>query len=160
MRKSTASIIGGVIGSVIGGGLIGHKYCAKLMAARQLADKHLTMIRLYDIWMMTKQNGRSVSEYLMEKGIHEVAIYGMSYMGIRLFHELKDSLICVKFGIDCSLKTRIKGLDVYHLDEIKDSDVDAVIVTAFFAFDSIKKNLENLNFHNVIALDEIFYDLV
>lgn len=139
---------------------MGHKYCIKWMESIKLADKHLHMVRLYDTWMMTKQSGASIEKYLMDKGIHTIAIYGMSYMGVRLFHELKKSGIHVEYGMDRETKMRIPKLSIVHPDEAEMEKVDAVVVTAIFAFDSIKRDLENLGFSRIIALDEILYHLV
>lgn len=152
--------IGMLTGMALGGYWAGHKYCLKLIESRALEDKHLNMVRLYDAWMMTKQRGASVSEYLTNHDIHTVAIYGMSYMGIRLFHDLKDSSVQVKYGIDRELKMRIPGIMTYHPDEVQEKEVDAVIVTAIFSFDFIKKDLRALGFKRIVALDEILYDLM
>lgn len=155
-----AGCLGAAIGIAFGGYWMGHKYCVKLVESGEISNKHLHMVRLYDNWMMTKQNGASIEKYLMDKGIHTIAIYGMSYMGIRLFHELKNSSVQIKYGIDREKKARIPGIDIYKPDEIKKEGVDAVVVTAVFAFDSVKGSLEKLGFEKIIALDEILYDLI
>ena len=46
------------------------------------------------------------------------------------------------------------------MNDIKNCDVDAVIVTAVFSFDDIKESLENIGFTNIIPLDEVLYDLI
>lgn len=164
MRKFVGAVCTGCIcivaGGILGGYWIGHKYCLKSADMKKLSDKHLHMVRLYDIWMMTKQNGASIEQYLLNKGIHTIAIYGMSYMGIRLFHELEHGNVHIAYGIDQEAGVRIPGLEIYKPDEAKKDSIDAVIVTAVFAFDAIKRNLEQLGFSEVIALDEIIYSLV
>lgn len=147
-------------GLFLGAYWIGHKYCLKLTNSEIIVNKHLHMIRLYDIWMMTKEKGNSIEEYLKRNEIQTIAIYGMSYMGIRLFHELKNTGIHIKYGLDCNPKMRLKGLDILDLKNIEKCDVDAVIVTAIFSFDEIKQNLEKAGFANVIALDEILYNFI
>ena len=152
--------MGVLTGIIFGGYLLGHKYCLQLMDSRKLADKHLHMVRIYDVWMMVNQNGASIEKYLLERGIHTIAIYGMSYMGIRLFHELKDSLVHVKYGIDREPKFRIPELKIYQPMEVENEGVDAVIVTAIFAYDFVKKNLEEQGYREIIALDTILYSLI
>jgi hypothetical protein len=147
-------------GICLGGYYMGHKFCVRFVESQNLADKHLYLVRLYDIWMMAKQNNISIVNYLMNKGIRSIAIYGMSYMGIRLFHELKEGKVCVKYGIDRNPKMRIPELEIYHPNEIKDKEVDAVLVTAIFSFDSIKRDLNEKGFKKILALDEILYDLI
>jgi len=101
-----------------------------------------------------------IDGYLSRKNISSIAIYGMDCRGIRLFHELKDTSVIIRYGVDRAPQTRIKGLDILHPDEMKKEDVDAVIVTAVFAFDEIQKNLKNKGFSKIISLDEILYDLI
>lgn len=147
-------------GIVFGGYRAGHKYCLQVMENRELVNKHLHMIRTYDVWIMGMQNGASIESYLLDKGIHTVAIYGMSYMGIRLFHELKDSLVHVEYGIDREPKCRIPELKIYKPTEVKNEGIDAVIVTAIFAYDVVKKSLEGQGYKEIIALDDILYSLI
>lgn len=160
IKKICIVIEGILVGAVVCGYWIGHKYCLKLVESRDLAEKHLNMVRLYDIWLMTKQTGMSIAEYLADHDIHKIAIYGMSYMGIRLFHDLESSSIHVKYGIDGNSKMRVPGIKIYHPDELQEKEIDAVIVTAIFSFDCIKKDLHSKGFKRIIALDELLYNLI
>lgn len=155
-----AGVLGLLAGALTGGYYIGHKYCLLLESARCQARKNLAIIRLYDVWMMAKENSKGIDGYLSEKDISSIAIYGMDYRGIRLFHELKDTSVIIRYGMDRNPQTRIAGLDILHPDDVKSGNVDAVVVTAVFAFDEIKKDLEKRGFIRVISLDEILYDLI
>lgn len=148
------------IGILLGGYLAGHKYCLKLEKCREISDKHLHILRMYDVWMMAKEEKRTIEEYLIERNIKNAAIYGMSYLGVRLFQELKNTSVDILFALDVNPRIRMAGLDIYHPDEIKTKQVDGVIVTAIFCFDEIKVLLEAKGFNNIIALDEILYDLI
>lgn len=162
VRKKYMCILTFLLGLLSGGYWMGHKYCRELINAYKLAEKHLHMVRLYDVWMMTKENRKSIEKYLVNKKINTVAIYGMSFMGVRLFHELKDTSVCIMYGIDVNLKMGMPELEVYRPDDLKGEiveKIDAVIVTAVFSFDAIKENLKNLGFSNIISFDEILYDL-
>ena len=152
--------LGMMAGLIIGGYGMGHKYCLKLTESRTTAEKHLHMVRLYDIWMMSKQSGRSIEAYLIERGINDIAVYGMSYLGIRLFHELKGSSVCVKYGIDMHPRARIPGIRIYHPDDKGLEKVDAVIVTTVFVYDLIKKKMEEKGTGRIIAFDDILYNLI
>lgn len=153
-------ILGLIVGAMIGGYYIGHKYCLLLEQTRWQANKNMAIIRLYDAWMMAKENSMGIDGYLSRKNISSIAIYGMDYRGIRLFHELKDTSIAIRYGVDRNPPARIAGLDILHPDEIKSGSVDAVVVTAIFAFDGIKKDLESRGFTRILALDEMLYDLI
>lgn len=159
--KSVCSgILGLLAGALIGGYYIGHKYCLMLESARWQVNKNWAIIRLYDAWMMAKENSIGIDGYLSQKNISSIAIYGMDYRGIRLFHELKNTSIIIRYGVDRNPPTRIAGLDILHPDDMKNGRVDAVVVTAIFAFDEIKKDLESRGFTQIISLDEILYDLI
>lgn len=153
-------VIGFLIGIVIGGYYMGHKYCLRLEEAVKQEGRLRSIIQLYDNWMMVKKNSEGIAEYLSSKGIHNVAIYGMDYRGVRLFHELQGTCVNVKYGIDRNLKARIMGLDVCRPDEMKKEEIDAVIITALFSFEEIRKNLEDKGFTQIIGLDDIIYDLL
>lgn len=153
-------IFGLLSGALIGGYYIGHKYCLMMEFARWQANKNLSIIRLYDAWMMAKENGIGIGGYLSQKNIFSIAIYGMDYRGIRLFHELKDTSVVVRYGVDRNPQTRIEGLEILQPDDMERGSVDAVVVTAIFAFDEIKKDLESRGFGKIISLDEIIYDLI
>ena len=155
-----AEVMGFLIGAVTGGYYMGHKYCLRLEEAGRQKDRLRSIIQLYDNWMMVKKNSVGIAEYLNSKGIHNVAIYGMDYRGIRLFHELQDTCVNVKYGIDRNLKARIMGLNICRPDEIKKEEVDAVIITALFSFEEIRKNLEDKGFTQIMGLDDIIYDLL
>lgn len=160
LKEIIAGCLGILIGILIGGYRMGHKYAIKLMNFRQWADKYLNLVRLYDIWLMTKQKGMRIETYLSDRNIRTIAIYGMSYLGIRLFYELKNSSVHVQYGIDREPGMGVPGLIIYRPNNLPVKKVDAVIVTAMLSFDSIKKDMEKLGFEKVIAFDEILYDLV
>ena len=152
--------MGLLAGALIGGYYMGHRYCLMLESARRQANKNLSIIRLYDAWMMAKENSKGIDGYLFQKNISSIAIYGMDIRGIRLFHELKNTSVIIRYGIDRNPSTRIAGLNILHPDEMKQGSVDAIVVTAVFAFDGIKKDLESRGFNRIISLDEILYDLI
>lgn len=155
-----AGILGIVIGALFGGYYMGHKYCLKLVASNSQISKYMAIIRLYDAWMMANKNSKGIPGYLNDKNINNIAIYGMDNRGIRLFQELKGTSVNVRYGVDRNPPMRIKGLDIYHPDNIEKGSVDAVVVTAIFSYDSIKKDLEARGFVCILALDEIIYDLL
>lgn len=152
--------LGVLVGILIGGYYIGHKYCIMLEQTWWLVKKNMATIRLYDAWMMAKENSIGIDGYLSGKNISSIAIYGMDYRGVRLFHELKDTPIVIEYGVDRNPPARIAGLEIFHPDAIKGGSVDAVVVTAIFAFNGIEKDLKSKGFTRILALDEIIYELI
>ena len=83
----------------------------------------------------------------------------MADLGNRLYHELDGSDISISYGMDMYEGIHFRGVSVVKPIQ-SDGSVDAVVVTALTTFDIVKGNLEKLGYKNVIAFDEILYDLV
>ena len=125
----------------------------KIEKWKALSDKHLRLMKLYDKWMITKQEGRSITEYFEDNHIKTIAIYGMGSVGERLQDELRKTDIEVKYGIDQKGKGR-NDLDVVTLDKELDN-VDEIIVTAVFYFDQIKEDIKRKTDIKVVSLEEV-----
>ena len=127
---------------------------------RRIAMKKLQhIVRVYDVWMMVKQSGGSIADYLESKNIHNIAIYGMAELGNRLYRELRESGISVKYGMDMNKRLQLRDLPIIKPVE-SDGSVEAVVVTALTTFDIVRGNLEKLGYKNIIALDEMLYELI
>ena len=63
-------------------------------------------------WLALKIRKKSLAEYLLERDIHSVAIYGMGYLGELLWEDLKDTSISVAYGIDRNAPALLLDLDV------------------------------------------------
>ncbi len=116
------------------------------------------MVKLYDQWFATKQEGKSVADYLKNEGIKTVAIYGMSFMGQRLYEELKNSGIEVKYGIDKNGDKICTDIDVVS-PEYDLEAVDVIIVTAFCFFDEIEGFLMEKTDSRILSLEDLVYML-
>lgn len=162
MKKGTASILSGTIGMVLGamaGVLSISKMNTKEVGKwQQLADKHLALMRLLDQWLATKQEGKSIIEYFHTNKIKSIAIYGMSYVGERLFNELKNSDIEVKYAIDKNAEEIYAEVDVLSPDETL-PEIDAIVVTPIFFFDEIEEILAKKTAASVLSLEDILYKL-
>lgn len=142
---------------------IGYRiYSWRLRDSRGQSDKHLFLVRCYDIWMMTKQEGKSIPEYLKKRNIESVVIYGMSFLGNRLYYELRENGVEVKYGIDQNAKYEMLDLAIYQMEDLKGvaDKGDAVIVTAIFAYDAVKERLIESGYQSIYSIDEILYQLL
>ena len=112
--------------------------------------------------MMTKQEGKSIPQYLKKQNIKNVVIYGMSFLGNRLYYELSENGIEVKYGIDQNEKCELLDLTIYQVENLKGiaDKSDTVIVTAVLAYDAIKKELIKLGYQSIFCIDEILYQLL
>lgn len=162
MKKGTVSILSTVVGAAIGaasaGSVVAKSSGKEISKYKELADKHLAIMKLYDQWLQTKQEGKSLSEYLSKEGIHSVAIYGMSFVGERLYDELSDSDIEVKYAIDKNAEHIYSEIELVKPDDELEP-VDAIIVTAVFYYDEIAKLLEEKTDMKVLSLEDVLNDM-
>lgn len=130
----------------------------KIIKGEKESYKFRVYYELTRKWVEAYQSGRSLEKLLLEKGYENIAIYGMGDVGYLLFRELESSKIKVKYGID---KNSIgRGFDLQIVVPSKNMEkVDAIIVTAVFAFDDIEKMLESMINCPVVALDDLIYEL-
>lgn len=158
MRKTITIIFSILAGTVLGSLIIGRIAGNKINRFAGLADKYLALFLLMNQWMKVKQNGKSLAEYLQQKGYRDIAIYGVGYAGETLVHELEDTEIHVMYGIDQNTDIDCDGIQVVSLEnELK--KVDAVVVTAITFFDEIKEKLSVKLECPIISLEDILYRL-
>lgn len=158
---SVVGIICMVLGALVGWYLTGHKYCTRLNSSKDLISKSQEIIRIYDVWMMVNESGKSIGQFLKEHNIRKVAVYGMASLGIRLCHELqREDDIEVKYALDRNPQIQIPGIDIYIPGSEIGDTVDAVIVTALRSYDVVSVNLREKGYAKVLALDEILYDML
>ncbi len=139
------------------------KWIYEQNSLRDEVDRRKNIIQMQDIWLSLRQRGQSLEEYLLNKGIHRIAIYGMNSLGVRLWHEFYDSTIKVKYTIDSNKGLCFPGIDIcYSLEDAAErkDEVDLVIITVLASFDKIKEEMRQQGFEKVIGLDEILYDLI
>ena len=158
MKKGVAGVLSAVVGSVAGGLAVGVKSNQEVKKWRALSNKHLEMIKLYDQWFATKQEGKSIADYLKKESVKTVAIYGMSFMGQRLYEELKDTDVEVKYGIDKNRDKIYADIDIITPEDDLE-EVDAIIVTAFLYFNEIEDLLMEKTNRQILSIEDLIYML-
>lgn len=108
-------------------------------------------------WLGVKQNNGNLATYFNENGYKNIAIYGMGEMGNRLYDELKDTSVNVAYGIDKNPGECYSDLEIFEISGNL-PDVDAIIVTAVFAYEDIKKDIEAIVKCPIISLEDIVYE--
>lgn len=132
--------------------------------SRQLNDsiiikKDTEVIKLLDKMLCRKQRGHTIGNYLTEYNIQTVAIYGMSYVGLRLYDELKLAGAVVKYGIDQNAdRIKMQEIDILYPDE-ELPEVDAIIVTATLFYEEIEKKLSRQVSAKIYSLKEILCEI-
>jgi len=106
-------------------------------------------------WLQLKQNGKTIQNFFDDNYISTIAIYGMGELGKRLYDELKELDVEVKYAIDKNAdRIDIKGLEIITLEqELK--AVDAIIVTPLHFFDEIEESIDKKGNFRVVSLEEV-----
>jgi LmbE family N-acetylglucosaminyl deacetylase len=109
-------------------------------------------------WMRNVQNGFYIGQYLKKQEISKVAIYGYAELGKLLEKELQTSGIEVAYIMDKG-KKNCEDKTIY-IPQLNLPNVDAVIITAIFYYDSIKKELENYGYERIYSLAKIVDEML
>lgn len=160
MKKKIVLIISTLISVLVGsmGFVKASQLKKKVEKEREMAEKHLSLMLLLNRWLEIKQEGKSIIEYFHENKIKNIAIYGMSYVGERLYEELKNSDIEIRYEIDKNAEKIYSDVDIFSPEE-ELSKVDAIIVTPIFYFEEIEKMLKEKVDSQIISLEDILYEL-
>lgn len=122
---------------------------------KDFGKKIVSYYFLINRWLKLKQQGWSIETYFNKNGIQSIAIYGFKELGERLYDELKETEIEVKYIIDKNMNTIHADIDVYAPDEDLPR-VDAIIVTATYFYDEIEDELCDVVECPIISLEDIF----
>ncbi len=158
LKFSGALIAGAIAGSV-----------AVIRIKNKIIDQEMKRTNkfrgYYDLtnkWISLKNEGKSSEQYFLDQNYKKISIYGMGELGSRLVEELKESQVEVVFAIDKNAGASNAALPVYDINEVTDErmkDIDAVVVSAFFAFDEIESELQEIISCPIISLEDVIYSL-
>lgn len=105
-------------------------------------------------WLKIKQDGHNLSEYFIRNHIYSIAIYGMAALGCRLYDELEQGPVEVKYLLDRNPRGMEAVYDFATLDDEK-MEIDAIVVTVARAERQIINEIKNIGYSQVIGLSEI-----
>lgn len=157
MRKGFAALTG-AIGFIGGAVLMGRMASKNLSEWKKMSDKFFSNMILFNQWMMAKQSGKNIADYLEKNNYKKIIIYGMSYIGERLVDELNNTKIEIVAGVDRNAKGIFANMPMLLPDEDM-PEADCMIVTPVFFFDEIKEKMVSRFSNPIISFEDIFYDL-
>nr|WP_302111016.1 hypothetical protein [uncultured Acetatifactor sp.] len=129
---------------------------ALLSANNKLSDNY----QLLNHWLEVKNEGKSLAGYFLEMGYSRIAIYGMAELANRLTEDLAGSGVEIVYGIDRDAGCSISRIaEVYSPQEDSLPEVDAVIVTPYYALEAIKKNLSGKVACPVVSIEEVVWSV-
>lgn len=122
------------------------------------SDKYEQALLMANKWLKVKQERKKLEDYFVKNGYYRIAIYGMNYMGIRLYDDLKGSCIEVLYGIDKNTSSAEADIPVYSPADVLE-DVDAVVVTPVYYFEEIKKDLVSKLSVPILSMNDLLFEL-
>ena len=157
MKKGTIAFLAGILGAAAGAAGSGYLGNKQIQQKAGKVDKFKGYYNMLNQWLILKQEGKSLAEYFKKNDYKTVAIYGMGEMGNRLYDELKDSEIEVKYAVDQNAASTYSELDVVDKED-SFADVDVMVVTATFAFDEIEEEIGSKCSFPIVSLDDVVYE--
>lgn len=156
--KMIKIIISGIFG-FLGGFFAAYKLVLKSSNKwKEMSNKHLAIMLLFNQWMIAKKSGGSIAEYLENQGYQRVIIYGMSYVGQRLLEELTDSEIEIVAAMDKNADILNSAVPILApQDEVPNTD--CIIVTAIYHYSEIKEMLSYRVQCPILSLESVLYEI-
>lgn len=122
------------------------------------------IIAVYDYWLYLEKRKQSIAEFLRERGYFKIGIYGMGYVGNRLYDFLSDSVVETIFVIDRQAEKFACSIPAFRLEDMQIEgymkQADAIIVTAEAAFESIKEEIEKRYVIPVFSFKYILLEMI
>ena len=114
---------------------------------------------LLNKWLELSQHGKSLSSYFEENHYQKIIVYGMGELGQRFCDDLKGTDLEIKYAIDQNAEEQFTDLELYSIHDTL-PEFDVIVVTPIFAYEEIRKQLNEMGYENVIALDEVIYSVL
>ena len=158
MNKGTVAVLSAIVGAAAGAAGTNYLSQKKIEQKAEKVDKFKSYYNMLNQWLMLKQEGKSLEKYFVDNEIKTIAIYGMGEMGNRLYDELKDSTaVEIKYAVDQNAASTYSEIDVIDKEDDYE-EVDAIIVTAIFAFDEIEEEISAKVDYPVISLEDVVFE--
>lgn len=131
----------------------------KRVPSSRLTDKRMEeKQRIWGKWAMCWLREESIAEYLKNRGVEKVIIYGAADMGMVLNKALVPTVQSVCYIDRDKAKKVCMGIDVIHNIELCPV-ADMIIITAFDPYQEIKQMLEEKTSITIMYLEEVIDEL-
>ncbi len=108
-------------------------------------------------WLEIKNKQCSFDEWFLHFGIKHIAIYGYGVIGKALYNELKDGMVEIVCIADKNAKHIVADVKCVTPNDIP--EVDAIVVTAVWAYDEIEMDLLKKYKTKIMSVEEVLYGL-
>ncbi len=157
MKKGGVAVFSTLIGAIAG--FAGSSYLGNKQVAQKAekVDKFKGYYNMLNQWLVLKQEGKSLEKYFTDNGYTTFAIYGMRDMGKSMNDELKRTSVTVDWSVDKNSASIYYELDVIDPEDDFE-EVDAIVVSAIFAFDEIEEMLSDKVDFPIVSLEDVVYE--
>lgn len=124
----------------------------------KLLSKFQKMFFVYDDWLQMQEQGLYIYDYLKKHGVGSVAIYGDSYIGKRLYHNLRTKGINVGYFIDLNAVYLKEEIPVY-VPSASLPLVDLVIICLVEGVENIKRDMAVVSNARIYSIVELLHDI-
>lgn len=121
------------------------------------SDKFVGYFNLLKEWLQRKERSNGLESYFINHGYRKIAIYGWGIVGKLLYEELYDSNIEISYAVDKKNVSEMAPLPIFSLEK-ELPEVDLIVITATFAFEEIKEELQNYVKAPIVSVDDIVYE--
>ena len=109
---------------------------------KEKALKYKILLDCTSDWLMIKHKGKKLEDFFIDNRISNIAIYGYGTLGKMLYEELIGSEINIEYVIDRkSINSNLQNIKFIGINEVKYTDIDAVIITAIADYKIIDKRI-------------------
>lgn len=115
--------------------------------------------QLLNHWLEIRNEGKTVASYFKEMGYRHIAIYGMADLANRLSEELVGTSVSVDYGIDRDVSCSLARIGNVYGPGDDLPETDAVVVTPYASFESIKFMLEKKVTCPIVSLEEVVWSV-
>lgn len=115
--------------------------------------------QLLNHWLEIRNEGKTVASYFEEMGYRHIAIYGMADLANRLSEELFGTTVSVDYGIDRDVCCSLARIGNVYEPGGDLPETDAVVVTPYASFESIKAMLEKKVTCPIVSLEEVIWSV-
>ena len=157
MKNKIIAIVLGIVACAATAVLMRQQMMKGIKYWYKLTMKNELLFRLSAQWAEMENEGKKISDRILQRGYKNVAIYGYGTLGEHLYNVLNKSEVCVKCVIDQKADEKMNLIEVCRPDEIH-QDFDAMIVTAIGNYDEIKEEMETKVSCPIISLEDLVYE--
>ncbi|WP_049946251.1 glycosyltransferase WbsX family protein [Butyrivibrio sp. WCD2001] len=134
-------------------------YKTALQRANEKTERYGGYWKMLDKWLEINESGASVSQYLLDKGHKEIAIYGYGLLGRHLLRDCEKNGLKVKYVIDNRKELDIP-YDVYKLED-QIPDVDTIVVAVSYDLESIETQIKDkIKSSSILRIESILGGMV